>query len=104
MINEIDKTFARATIARSKLSTSKELNNVTWFAGQTVICLLPDEIFDGDIIGFYSNSALVKHPKRISRHCVSFRNLLDPATNKPLRATGSNDKVTADIVEKNVNL
>lgn len=58
-----------------------------WRTGNHVICRKEQEVFEAEIVGFYEKSAVVVNLFNDERTVCSFRNILDPATYKPLKHT-----------------
>ncbi|TWK08613.1 hypothetical protein CHCC20442_4326 [Bacillus licheniformis] len=77
----------------SEIKKVKTFGRRVWKEGALVICRTRKEIFEAKIIGFKENSAMVED-KRGERRVVSYRNMLDPESNKPLKKTPKKEAIS----------
>lgn len=86
-LGNLDKFTHSDTLVKSKLQITLKTKHRTWRVDDYIIYYNSNGRCEGYFYGFYENSALVKDKKYKSISCVSYRNIIDPATDEPFIKT-----------------
>lgn len=85
-ISKVDSIFSEHN-RRKKLKEELKIEKKNWHKDDVVIYKTKEQTFKAEIVGFNENSAIVYNLKENRVYNVSFRNMYDPASLKPLKNT-----------------